>query len=112
MDSFTSEDGNTIYYWPYCPDCKQPYSFDPEEPFAFCDCGTSEWGNPRPAEWIPDPNYAKRVVDVATAVRDNPAKVPIEHVPSSGRPGSHFQQSVASAYASRAFIELDGALKP
>jgi hypothetical protein len=53
---FTSEDGKTIYYWPYCPTCKQPYSFDDEEPLANCDCGTSEWGYPRPAEWIPDPN--------------------------------------------------------
>jgi hypothetical protein len=56
LAGFMSDDGKTIYFWPYCSKCNQPFSFDPDEPFAFCDCGTSEWGNPRPATWIPDPN--------------------------------------------------------
>jgi hypothetical protein len=51
-----SEDNKTIFAWPYCQTCHQPYSFEPEEPFAYCDCGTSEWGSPRPASWIPDPS--------------------------------------------------------
>lgn len=58
-ESFTSEDNKTIYYWPYCSTCQQPYSFDDEEPFAYCACGTSEWAYPRPAEWIPDPSLKK-----------------------------------------------------
>jgi hypothetical protein len=55
---FTSEDGKTIYYWPYCSTCHQPYDFDDEGPFAYCECGTSEWGYPRPAEWIGHPRRA------------------------------------------------------
>ena len=55
QDFLCSPDNTTIFAWPYCETCHKPYSFDPEEPFAFCDCGTSEWGNPRPASWIPDP---------------------------------------------------------
>ena len=51
-----SEDGKTMYYWPYCRTCRQPFDFDPEEPFADCKCGVTEWGYPRPAEWIPQPS--------------------------------------------------------
>lgn len=37
--------------WPKCNDCKQPFIFDEEEPFAYCNCGTSEWGEIRPENW-------------------------------------------------------------
>ena len=42
-------------YWPYCEVCRTHFSFHPEEPFAFCGCGITEWGSPRPAAWIPSP---------------------------------------------------------
>ena len=29
--------------WPTCNECGAKFFFDPNEPFAFCDCGTSEW---------------------------------------------------------------------
>lgn len=44
-----------IPYWPYCPDCKEPMDFDKEEPLAYCACGPTEWGYPRPASWVPNP---------------------------------------------------------
>ena len=31
--------------WPTCNDCGERFVFDPKEPFAFCDCGTTEWGS-------------------------------------------------------------------
>jgi hypothetical protein len=65
---FRSEDGSTIYYWPYCPHCHEPFSFDDEAPFAYCGCGTSEWGNPRPASWIPDPNTGLELLKAAKAL--------------------------------------------
>ena len=37
--------------WPKCNDCKQPFIFDEEEPFAHCNCGTTEWGEIRPENW-------------------------------------------------------------
>lgn len=44
-------------YWPYCEKCHAPFQFEKEEPFAFCSCpGHTEWGDPRPADWVPDPN--------------------------------------------------------
>lgn len=46
----------TIPYWPYCEECKVPYDFDEEEPFAYCNCGTSEWGYPRPAPYVKHPD--------------------------------------------------------
>lgn len=45
-----------IHYWPYCQTCERPFSFDEDEPFAHCACGTTEWGYPRPAPYIRDPN--------------------------------------------------------
>lgn len=47
----------TLAHWPYCEKCHQPFEFDKNEPFAYCGCGTTEWGNPRPAEWVPDPAF-------------------------------------------------------
>ena len=41
-----------LTYWPYCTKCKSPFQFDAEEPFAYCSCGTTEWGDPRPASWV------------------------------------------------------------
>lgn len=46
----------TIPYWPYCEECETPYDFDEEEPFAYCNCGTSEWSYPRPAPYVKHPN--------------------------------------------------------
>ena len=37
--------------WPKCDECKQPFIFEEEEPFAYCNCGTSEWGEDRPDNW-------------------------------------------------------------
>lgn len=31
-----------------CPECLSPITFDQDEPFAYCSCGTREWGNGRP----------------------------------------------------------------
>lgn len=42
-------------FWPYCSECHQPFEFSPDEPFAHCKCGTTEWGDPRPAKWVVDP---------------------------------------------------------
>ncbi len=44
-----------LTYWPYCTKCKSPFQFDAEEPFAYCSCGTTEWGDPRPASWVCSP---------------------------------------------------------
>ena len=41
-----------LTYWPYCTKCKSPFQFDADEPFAYCFCGTTEWGDPRPASWV------------------------------------------------------------
>ena len=41
-----------LTYWPYCAKCKSPFQFDAEEPFAYCSCGATEWGDPRPASWV------------------------------------------------------------
>ena len=41
-----------LTYWPYCTKCKSPFQFDAGEPFAYCSCGTTEWGDPRPASWV------------------------------------------------------------
>lgn len=48
----------SLHYWPYCATCKQPFDFDPEEPFAYCKCGTTEWGDPRPAAWVQKPIWS------------------------------------------------------
>ena len=38
--------------WPKCDTCKQPFIFEEDEPFAYCDCGTTEWGSRgRPGNW-------------------------------------------------------------
>jgi len=29
---------------PICKKCGKEFIFDQEEPFAYCDCGTTEWG--------------------------------------------------------------------
>lgn len=44
-----------LSYWPYCAHCKSPFSFEPHAPFAYCKCGTTEWGNPRPASYVQQP---------------------------------------------------------
>jgi hypothetical protein len=46
------EKPKTIPYWPYCTKCKVPYDFDANEPFAYCKCGTTEWGYPRPESYV------------------------------------------------------------
>jgi len=43
------EPSTRLDYWPCCTVCRSPFDFDPDEPFAYCKCGTTEWGNPRPA---------------------------------------------------------------
>lgn len=51
-----NEDGRQVLtYWPHCHVCKSPFQFDPEGPFASCGCGTTEWGDPRPASWVKPP---------------------------------------------------------
>ncbi len=40
-----------IFGWPTCNDCGERFVFDPKEPFAFCDCGTTEWGAGRPENY-------------------------------------------------------------
>lgn len=44
-----------IFGWPICNDCGERFFFDPKEAFAFCDCGTTEWGDSGRPE-----NYEKR----------------------------------------------------
>ena len=48
-------DRKVISYWPYCHICKTPMDFEKDEPFAYCGCGTTEWGDPRPASWVQKP---------------------------------------------------------
>ena len=55
------EDPTATAHWPYCERCQQPFSFEPEEPFAYCGCGTCEWGSGRPALWVPDPSKETRM---------------------------------------------------
>lgn len=45
-----------LSHWPYCEECKEPYTFDSNEPFAYCNCGTTEWGDPRPAKYVANPH--------------------------------------------------------
>jgi hypothetical protein len=35
----------TPYVWPKCKDCGDRFIFQGDEPFAYCSCGTTEWGN-------------------------------------------------------------------
>lgn len=44
-----------LNYWPYCGECHQPFAFDIDAPLAYCKCGTTEWGNPRPAAYVRNP---------------------------------------------------------
>jgi hypothetical protein len=62
-ERFESGDGwiittadRTINYWPICTECKLAFEFEPEEPFAYCGCGTTEWGYPRPAPGVVRPS--------------------------------------------------------
>jgi predicted Zn-ribbon and HTH transcriptional regulator len=34
-----------------CEQCGEEYEFDDDEPFAYCKCGTTEWGNERPVSY-------------------------------------------------------------
>lgn len=47
-----------VPYWPHCTDCKVPFEFSEEEPFAWCKCpGTIEWGHAgRPLPWVTNPH--------------------------------------------------------
>lgn len=70
-----AETTKIIPYWPYCETCKQPMEFEPEEPFAYCKCGTSEWGDPRPAEYVRNPResdgtYAMRMTKLLKEQED------------------------------------------
>lgn len=50
------ENGRSVLtFWPHCVECQSPFQFDAEEPFAHCSCGTTEWGDPRPASWVCPP---------------------------------------------------------
>lgn len=49
-------DQGCLPHWPYCSQCQQPYEFDQDGPFARCSCGTTEWGNPRPADYVQEPS--------------------------------------------------------
>lgn len=62
LETFDGESNMTIEngkakmsYWPYCPVCKTPFRFDFDEPFAYCECGATEWGDPRPASYVKEP---------------------------------------------------------
>jgi hypothetical protein len=50
----------TLNYWPVCTECRTPMEFDRNEPFAYCKCGTSEWGHPRPAPDVQMPTTAEQ----------------------------------------------------
>lgn len=56
-----------IPYWPYCPMCEQPFDFGREEPFAQCNCGTREWGYPRPAPYVMNPILAANALRSAVS---------------------------------------------
>lgn len=45
-----------VAYWPWCEKCHKPFDFDQEGPFAYCGCGTTEWGYPRPFPWVEKPS--------------------------------------------------------
>jgi hypothetical protein len=34
--------------YPLCDKCGSEFIFSREEPFAWCECGSTEWGDPRP----------------------------------------------------------------
>lgn len=58
------ENSNLADHWPICPECKEPYDFDPEEPFAYCLCGYTEWcdsGRPAPGVVKPVTNPSYRL---------------------------------------------------
>lgn len=82
-----------LTYWPYCTKCKSPFQFDADEPFAHCSCGTTEWGDPRPASWVrpelrlgeqyaglvlkdgtPSPAYLEAAREVQTWIKERAAK--------------------------------------
>jgi hypothetical protein len=50
-----------LHYWPWCATCRMPFAFDNDEPFAHCGCGTTEWGDPRPAPWVTAPVDRQRL---------------------------------------------------
>jgi hypothetical protein len=58
----------TLSYWPYCERCHEPFDFDEDQPFGHCKCGTTEWGHPRPAKWVPNPWVQGEIVKVAQAM--------------------------------------------
>lgn len=45
-----------------CRACGKAYSFDENEPFAHCKCGTSEWGNSRPKFRIVEAAWLARIL--------------------------------------------------
>ena len=57
------ENGRKVLsYWPYCNECRKPFEFEKEEPFASCGCpGSTEWGDPRPASWVQSPTPNARL---------------------------------------------------
>jgi phosphoribosyl-ATP pyrophosphohydrolase len=57
------DDEGNLPFHPYCSACKQPFSFELNEPFAFCGCGTTEWGTPRPAPYVANPICIQALCD-------------------------------------------------
>jgi hypothetical protein len=52
-----------VPYWPYCPECEEPYDFARDEPFAWCACGITEWGDAgRPADYVQSPILLNNVI--------------------------------------------------
>jgi hypothetical protein len=64
-----------LHYWPYCPKCRQPVDFEPHEPFAYCGCGTSEWGHPRPAPWVRSPVVRNYPAPLAAEINALPSHI-------------------------------------
>lgn len=77
-----------INFWPYCPKCREPFVFATDEPFAFCRCGTTEWGYPRPAEWIPDPRKITELCKKAADHLEEHYRTPRELIAELRRVGS------------------------
>lgn len=48
-----------------CPKCKTAYEFDDFEPFAHCECGTTEWANHRPVYY-----YLQRIQALTAVLHD------------------------------------------
>ena len=63
------ENGRKVLsYWPHCSECRKPFEFEKDEPFASCGCaGSTEWGDPRPASWVQPPAATKAIQELGAA---------------------------------------------